>query len=209
VENHNKKRSRWALVIVNLAAMIVVAMGLCWLALTLLDVWTGHGVEIVVPDVKGMKYAEAADKLNTEGFTVEIADSVYNSKVGPGVVVDQNPHRDTRVKPGRIVYITINAFTPKSVTMPRLTDMSARQAKVILQGLGIKSIREDTVLSEFKDLVLGARYNGRRLMPGARVPVTASITLEVGRGWNEEDLMADTVAQATRPEEPAERLDLY
>lgn len=204
-----KKRSRWVLVAVNLAAMALVAVGLCWLALSWLDVWTGHGEEIVVPDVKGMKYATAVEKLNAEGFTVEIADSVYDTKAAPGQVVEQNPHKNTRVKPGRMVYITINAFTPKSVTVPRLTDMSARQAKVILQGLGIKKVREDTVVSEFKDLVLGARYNGRRLLPGARVPVTASIVLEVGRGWDEEEMLRDTLPAEQRTEEPVERLDLY
>lgn len=188
--------------------MVIVAVGLGWVALSWLDVWTGHGEEIVVPDVQGMKYDAAAEKLISEGFTVEIADSVYNSKVGPGVVVDQNPHKDTRVKPGRLVYITINAFTPKTVTVPRLTDISARQARVILNGLGIKNVREDTVISEFKDLVLGARYNGRRLMAGARVPINATIILEVGKGWDEEEILSDTLPSAST-DEPVEKLDLF
>lgn len=195
--------------LVNLAAMLIIAVGICWLALSWLDIWTGHGEEIVVPDVKGMKYDAAAEKLNSEGLTVEIADSVYSNSVGPGVVVDQNPHKNTRVKPGRLVYITTNAFTPKTVTVPRLTDISARQARVILQGLGIKNVREDTVISEYKDLVLGARYNGRRLLPGARVPVTASIVLEVGRGWDEEELLLDTVPPSSSPDDSVEKLDLF
>lgn len=201
-------KSSWVIIALNLIAMVIVAVGLGWVALSWLDVWTGHGEEIVVPDVQGMKYDAAAEKLISEGFTVEIADSVYNSKVGPGVVVDQNPHKDTRVKPGRLVYITINAFTPKTVTVPRLTDISARQARVILNGLGIKNVREDTVISEFKDLVLGARYNGRRLMAGARVPINATIILEVGKGWDEEEILSDTLPSAST-DEPVEKLDLF
>lgn len=201
-------KGRWAIIVINLVAMVIVAVGLCWVALSWLDIWTGHGEEIVVPDVQGMKYDAAAEKLISEGFTVEIADSVYNSKAGPGVVVDQNPHKDTRVKPGRLVYITINAFTPKTVTVPRLTDISARQARVILNGLGIKNVREDTVISEFKDLVLGARYNGRRLMAGARVPVNATIILEVGKGWDEDEILSDTLP-STSIDEPVEKLDLF
>ena len=34
----------------------------------------------------------------------------------------------------------------------------------------------------YKDLVLGAKWNGKQLMPGTRVPLNAKIVLEVGKG---------------------------
>ena len=53
-------------------------------------------------------------------------------------------------------------------------------------------------MSEFDGLVLGARFNGVTLRPGAKVPVSAVITLEVGSntgmGATDMDQVTDTVA---------------
>lgn len=181
-KKHHNRSGRWAVLGLNLLLMIAIAFILGWVALRWLDFWTGHGDETVVPDVKGMSYDAAVDRLTSKGLTVEISDSVYDLKLSPGVVVDQNPHVDTRVKPGRLIYLTINAFSPKMVTVPRLTDISARQAKAILAGLGIMNVQETSVFSEYKDLVLGVKCDGRRLQAGARVPINARIVLEVGDG---------------------------
>jgi len=207
--NEKNRRSRWFIIAINILIMAGVAMLLGWIALSWLDIWTGHGKELVVPDVRGMKYDVAEERLTDNGFVVEIADSVYDNKVGPGVVVDQNPHRDTKVKPGRMIYVTINAFSPKSVTLPRLTDLSVRQVRAILGGLGLKNITEQSVISEFKDLVLGVRCNGNRISAGARVPVNAHIILEVGDGMPELDDNGDSISSVQPVAEPVERLDLH
>lgn len=166
----------------NLLIMALVAFGLGWLAFTWLDVWTGHGEEVTVPDVRDQDYRTAVDELVSQGFAVEISDSVYDTRTKPGYVVDQNPRRNTTVKPGCMIYLTINALSPKAVTLPRLTDISARQAKAILEGLGLKNISQVEVISEFKDLVMGVEYKGRPVSAGARVPVNAAIVLKVGTG---------------------------
>ena len=56
----------------------------------------------------------------------------------------------------------------------------------MFQGLGIKEVREVPVVSEYDGLVLGAKFNGVSLQPGARIPVSAVVTLEVGTGIEEE-----------------------
>ncbi len=171
--------------------MGVVGIAVIWLALGWLNIWTGHGKELVVPDVKGQTFENARLMLEEAGLSVELADSVYDDKAQRGAVVDQNPKVNTRVKPGRTIYLTINAFSPKTVSIPNLTDISSRQARSILEGLGIKDVVEEMVISEYKNLVLGARYNGKRLTAGARVPVNARIILEVGDGMPE---LPDSVA---------------
>ncbi len=80
--------------------------------------------------------------------------------------------------------------------MPALTDMSLRQARSVLEGLGIKNVRESYVDSEYKDLVLGAKFNGLQLKPGARIPATATVTIEVGRGIvADDDSLSDGAAE--------------
>lgn len=195
------KAKKYVTIGVNLVAMFAVMCGLVWLAMLWLDVWTGHGKEEIVPDVKGLSYNVAVERLLEAGLSVELSDSVYDNHVAPGAVVDQNPKVNTRVKPGRVVYLTINAFSPKTVTLPSLTDISVRQARSILEGLGIKKIDEVRIISEYENLVLGVKYKGQRLSPGARVPVTASITLEVGDGLPDLLEVGDSVvASGDNPE---------
>lgn len=158
-----------------------------------LNIWTDHGDELQVPDVKGVYFDDARSRLENAGLGVELSDSVYDSSLRPGAVVDQNPKVGTHVKPGRTIYLTINAFSPKMVSLPSLNDISARQARSILEGLGITDVSEEIVISEYANLVLGARYNGRQLNAGARVPVTAHIILEVGDGMPE---LPDSIAPA-------------
>jgi len=159
-----------------------------------------------VPPVKTLSYGEAAARLDQHGLVAVLSDSVYDKSTRPGTVIDQNPKVGTIVKEGREIYLTINAFSPKMVSLPTLTDISLRQAKSILEGLEIKKVVEKRVPSDFKDLVLAVRYKGTRLSPGARVPVNATIELEVGEGKAEE--LIDTVGEDS-VESAGEQLNLF
>ena len=91
------------------------------------------------------------------------------------------------------VYLTITAFSPKSVSLPSLTDVSLRQARSILEGLGFRNIYVEYVPSEFKDLVVSVRSDGRQLSAGARLPVTSSIILSVGEGVSDDTATSEEV----------------
>ena len=143
----------------------------------------------------------------TAGLEPELSDSIYDDKTRPGTVLEQSPRANTKVKPGRTVYLTVNAFTPKMISVPDLADMSLRQARSTLEGLGIKNIREHYVVSEYRDLVLAVKFNGITLQPGARIPASATVTLEVGEGIaGETDSL--TVAEAILGDEEAAELDI-
>lgn len=195
-------------ILFNLILMGIAACAIVWVAMLYLDVWTEHGKYVDVPQVKGLPYNEAVSKLDALGFNVELSDSVYDGATKPGTVLEQSPRVNARVKPNRTIYLTINAFSPKMVTVPNLSDMSLRQAQSILQGLGIRSVKVNTVLSEYKDLVLGAKFNGVTLHAGARIPTSATVTLDVGDGYVSADdsLAVDSVLEA---EADYESLDLF
>lgn len=193
-------------IFLHIGIMMVVAVVIGWLAMLWLDVWTRHDDTITVPSVKTLSFGEAATRLDHEGLVAVLSDSVYDKSTRPGTVIDQNPKVGTVVKEGREIYLTINAFSPKMVSLPTLTDISLRQAKSILEGLEIKKVVEKRVPSDFKDLVLAVRYKGTRLSPGARVPVNATIELEVGEGKAEEFLDSISVDST---ESSAEQLNLF
>lgn len=146
-----------------------------------LHFWTNHGDNTVVPDVKNMSCTEAAATLRAKGLDIAIADSVYNSKIAPGTVLESWPHAGAVIKSGREVYVTISSYQPKKVkiTMP-LAGVSSRQAMSYLQSLDVNNIRIVNVPSQYADLVERAKYNGKNLEPGMEIPVTATVTLEVG-----------------------------
>lgn len=169
-------------IVMNLVYILATGVVLTWLMLVFLDSWTLHGEYREVPQVKGVSYGAAEQMLRGENFGVEVIDSVFESGYGPGTVVEQTPHAGSNVKPGRTVYLTIAAFSPKMVTVPDFYNVSSRQGQSMFEALGLRSVRVIEVPSEYKGLVLGVKYNGVELSPGARIPVSASVTIEVGAG---------------------------
>lgn len=171
-------------ILFNIMLIILTACVLVWIGLTCLDVWTGHGKFVVVPDVRGMQYDRASQILSSGNLIAELSDSIYDEHVAPGTVVDQMPKMNDKVKPQRTVYLTINAFSPKAVMLPDFNGVSLRQAQSVLDGYGFKHVTVRYIPSEYRDLVLGAKFNGIALKGGTRVPISAAITLEVGEGYS-------------------------
>lgn len=176
----------------NFCMVVLVGIGIIWIALLALDVWTDHGKYEVVPSLRGLTYQQAKTTLESNNMTAELSDSIYDSSMPPGTVVEQSPRPNTKVKTNRTVYLTVTAFTPKMVTLPSVTDMSERQAVSTLEGIGISKIKVVSVASDYKDLVLGVKYNGLPVQPGTRIPSSATITLEVGMGIGDDYSDVDT-----------------
>lgn len=183
----------WQKVCIHLAIMLLSAVAIFWLMTYCLDLWTHHGKSIEVPTVKGIAYEQAKEQLEDDGFEVVLNDSVYDESAFPGMVVDQNPKSGANVKPGRTVYLTINAFYPRTVVLPNLVDISVRQARATLDGLGLTNVAIERVPSDYADLVISAKVEGKRLVPGMRVPLTAHLVLEVGEGYQEPVAIPDSM----------------
>ena len=197
-------------IIFNALLICITAVAIGWLLMLFLDVWTFHGQERVVPDVKNMQLYEAYNNVDHADLNPVLSDSIYDSTLKPGTVVDQIPIAGSRIKKNGTVYLTIVAFTPKMITVPDFYNVSARQERSLFEALGITKIREDSVLSEYEGLVLGARFNGVSLRPGARIPVTSVVTLEVGTGldrFDENGAPIDSVAIENAVQE-IEHLDI-
>lgn len=176
-------------IICNLILILFVATPLVIaLLFGFLNIWTNHGSNISVPDVKGLPCAEAVQTLERDGFKVEVSDSVYDESVKPGTVIETWPRANAVVKPGREVYLTITSFDTKQVVITTpLTGVSSRQAVSYIEKLGIKNVRIVTIESPHADLVLAAKCNGRDISVGEQLPVTSTITLEVGSGYAAEE----------------------
>jgi beta-lactam-binding protein with PASTA domain len=169
-------------ILFNAILMVLAFFAACYIFLLLADVFTNHGQEKKVPDVRFMTLEQAASKLEAAGFKWEISDSIYNDQYKPGTVIDQTPKAKSYVKAMRIIYLSINAMNPRTVSLPVLTEISIRQGVAILQSLGFKNVLIDTVASPYEGLILSATVNGRNLAPGTKVTLNARIKLTMGDG---------------------------
>ena len=156
-----------------------------------IDSFTGHGVYSVVPDVKGKSLNDAVGNLATSGFKGEVSDSTYSDAFPPGVVIDQEPKEGSKIKPLRTIYLTMNAISPREVSVPSLVDMSCRQGLAILNGLGFKNVRVDTIYSPYKDLIVSIKVNGKNINNEERLPITSAIVISVGNGMS--DVLPDSI----------------
>ncbi|MCM1032386.1 MAG: PASTA domain-containing protein [Odoribacter sp.] len=167
-----------------ITAFVAIAVATCvvvWGCLLFLDVWTHHGDDAVVPEIKDMPYSEAVRVLEENNLNIEISDSIYDKTLPGGTVVESWPKGGSTVKRGRSVYVTVTAFSPKHVTLSMpVTGVSVRQAVSYLSALGITGIRFVNVPSQYPDLVESAHAQGRPIGVGSVIPVDATVVLEVG-----------------------------
>lgn len=187
--------------ITNLLLMAVVAVLLVFAAMSFLNVWTAHGKVQIVPDVRTLSVSEAQATLRSCNLLTEVVDSVYGSRTARGAVVEQVPPPGNKVKPGRTVYLTINAFEPKKVTLPELVGSSVRQAKATLQSLGFSDVREQRVPSDYKDLVIAVKSMGVPLRAGSSIPASSAIVIEVGEGFDPYAALNDSIDEFIETEE--------
>lgn len=137
---------------------------------------------ITVPNLKDKTVKEAEDLLSEKSLKIKVIDSVFNPKNKKGVIVDQNPPKDFQVKSNRTVYVSINAFQPPKVSFPNIKDVSLRQAKAILQSIGLELGNTIYVPDIAKNAVLGASYLGREIAAGTMISYGSKIDLKLGDG---------------------------
>ena len=177
--------------VLNLLLAIVVVCALMYGTLKWLDVYTRHNEAAVVPDVKGLGIEEAAEFFKSNNLRYNVIDSVFSKSVKPGDVVELVPMAGSKVKEGRIVFVTVNALTSQMAAVPEVEDLSFRQAYAILRACGFEKIEIEQVPGDYKDLAIAVELRGRVLEKGEHVPLTAPLVLKVSSG--EDELPTDSL----------------
>ena len=176
-------------VLANLIVIFLVAiLGLVIVFLSL-NIFTKHGEWESVPEVENMSFTNAIKTLHDKGFRTDIRDSVYKEDVKPGYVVEQFPKAGSHVKPGRKIFLYINAVHPremvidadKSQSGEALKGYSRRQGLAKLEELGFKRVSIVEIPGE-NDRIIRILANGKPVAKMEKVPVSAFITVEVYDG---------------------------
>lgn len=165
----------------HLLIAVVLTLVLLWFTMLVLSFYTHKGESLPVPDFSGKTMAEAQQMARKMNLRFEVEDSVYKAGRKPGTILMQNPGAGRRIKSGRLVYLTLVAAVPVQEEVPKLTDISLRQAKVLLEAKGFVLGKVDYIPSEFSDLVLEQKNKGVPIVPGTRLFSGETIDLVVGR----------------------------
>ena len=170
-------------IITNSVLIVFAFIAAIYIGLLFIDVFTSHGQERLVPEVRNLPLEQAIEKLEDAGLSWDIADSTnFNESFKPGVIIDQEPKAGSYIKAIRTVYLSVNAMHPRIVSMPQLQETSIRQGLAMLRSMGFKSIEIDSIASPYQGLIVQVAVNGKQVAPGTGVAINAKIKLSVGDG---------------------------
>jgi beta-lactam-binding protein with PASTA domain len=168
--------------------------------------YTRHGESVTVPTVVGMNADEAIAMLEDEDFNYEVVDTLYIDSLPKGVVVEQNPAKESLVKHGRTVYMKINTTDDILVKMPQFVGV---QYKVLDVKLKHSKLKKGDIKwqkdGEVVNIVLKQMYKGRPIEPGTEIKQGSRIDFVIaGRDPNskEEDEEEDESDSYTDEQEP-------
>lgn len=164
----------------NALAAVGITIILIVLTMLFLRIYTDHGDSVAIPDLKGKSSREVSTLLDNLDLRFQIRDSVYSKEVAPGTVLDQFPKPGMKVKENRTIFITICALSQVKIPMPQLTDISYRQAINLIESSGLIAGKIEYKASEFPNLVLEQKVEGRRTRVGEMIAKGSVVDLVLG-----------------------------
>lgn len=176
----------------NLIIAIALAVVLLFLILQGLKSYTRHGQSNPVPNFTGLLKHEAEITAQKHNLKVVVIDSVYTDIVGPGEVIEQVPSPGFKVKDYRIIFLTVNSVNKEMVVLPKLNEISFRQAQVLVENYGFLIGEISYQPSEYNNLVLRVEQDSTEISEGTLVLKGSRIDFIVGRdAQNEQTPLPD------------------
>jgi beta-lactam-binding protein with PASTA domain len=166
----------------NVLVIGTILFLLAWGAAIALNSFTRHGESLTLPNLKGLKIDAAASVLQQKKLRYIITDTVFMENVPKLAVVEQNPAPNSKVKEGRIIYLSINSDAQATIQMPNLMNSSLTYAQTVLNSFGLKLGTVTYKPDIAQNAVLDQLWNGRSVQPTMKVPKGATIDLIVGDG---------------------------
>lgn len=160
---------------------VILLISICYFYIYLPST-TNHGESITVPSLVGKNIDELEKYVTEYDLRVEVSDSSYSQDYSPLSVLLQFPKAGTKVKEGRLIYVTINQINPPTVPVPNLVDGSRINAEVVLKSNELRRGQIILSPSPLLNLVKEMRYQGKPIQPGTRIPKGSLIDLVVGDG---------------------------
>ncbi len=162
----------------GLALLSVFIVLFCWVKY--LSSYTDHGEFVEVPDFNEKRITELSSFIQDKGVNYLIIDSIYAPGETPGIVIKQDPSPKSKVKHNRNIYLYVTSMVAPQIEMPKLTDRSERQAKLIITSYGLKVGSVTTKNADCNGCVIEQLFEGKPIQHGTLIKKGSKISLVVG-----------------------------
>lgn len=180
----------------NLIGAIIAVVALLALIIFGLNAYTRHDESVVVPDLKGIPVDDAIKALQAAAFEYEL-DSIYQVDAQPGLVIEQDPEPDTKVKKNRTLYLTIITRVAPEVAFPELVEKTFVEARAMLSSYGLK-LGDTTYIADIaRDVVLDAKFGNEQINAGRPIPKGSTVDLVLGDGRGDSEVQVPDLTGLT------------
>ncbi|MDZ4663898.1 MAG: PASTA domain-containing protein [Bacteroidota bacterium] len=145
-----------------------------------LSSYTDHGEFVEVPDFTEKRITELGSFVKDKGINYLIIDSIYAPGETPGIVIKQDPSPKSKVKHNRNIYLYVTSMVAPEIEMPKLTELSERQAKLIVTSYGLKTGSVTTKNADCNGCVIEQLFEGKAIEAGQLIKKGSKINLVVG-----------------------------
>ena len=122
----------WKFLLLMAGLVVMAGVALLGINFIVLPSIIHHNKVVTMPDVRGMSVQGAELQLRDLRLDVEVHRSRSHPNIPVGMILDQVPMPEARVRGGRLVKV-VTSSGPPAGALPRLTGLSLRQAEITLQ----------------------------------------------------------------------------
>lgn len=134
--------------------------------------------ESYIPDVCGLSYEEAENKLKKLGMEVVINGMNYSETIEKNMILSQDPVGGGKSKKGDTVSVVMSGGQ-EEVMMPDLVGMSKKKAKSLIEA---QSLELGEVTTEYSDVVAKGKVISQSIDAEERIPLKTKVDLVVSKG---------------------------
>ncbi len=184
---------------------LLVVGGLLYVLISfwLMPAYTQHGVTVTVPDLRGGTAQEASSNLERVDLTAEFI-QLRKPNLPKGVVIDQSPTPQSRVKPGRRIYVTVNSGDTTTVVVPNIEALPVREAQnqLMTNGLLVGLVKPDSIPSAHANTI-----TRQDPAAGTRVAARSPVNVWFSTGLGDRIVTVPDVVGMTAEEATIQLLD--
>ncbi len=153
----------------NLAFIALFLLGIFLVVTLWLRWYTHHGESLLLPDYRDFSIEDARNDAEKKSFELLVADSVFIVGKRGGLILDQNPKGDSKVKQNRKIYVTVTKKKADQIPVGRLPILYGknyeRKKKELMQGYEINTkIVGRKFDSGAPDHILEVVYDGKTVI---------------------------------------------
>lgn len=171
-KNVRKKKMRPAGIAIIIIAIVGLFSGVIYMGETF------FGEEVEVPNIVGIKTADADKKLDDHGLIMNVIENQYNEEVAEDLIISQDPVEGFKVKEGREVKVIISKGT-ELFKVPNLRGKSLREAEITLTNTGLELGETEKIYdNKYSEGLIISQDPG----PGIRAKSGEKVVLIISKG---------------------------